>query len=96
MFAYLEFKATLCPHCGTREEDWLEDGRIKDDIKYAAVTKKCMGCAEMEMLRDNIPPDQKGVYVYLEQGNPHELQQRIAEMKVYKLYGTIDPENAFG
>ncbi|MGW4270877.1 hypothetical protein ACWEGQ_00565 [Streptomyces seoulensis] len=41
--AYLDYQKTVCPHCGTRDEDWDRGGDDQEDA-YTAVLQKCVGC----------------------------------------------------
>ncbi|MFF9287509.1 hypothetical protein [Streptomyces griseosporeus] len=33
----------MCPHCGTRYDDWDHGGEGQED-RYTAVLQKCVGC----------------------------------------------------
>ena len=41
--AYLDYQKTVCPHCGTRYEDWDHGGDGEED-QYVAVFQRCVGC----------------------------------------------------
>ena len=34
----------MCPHCGTRHEDWDHGGSDDTDDAYVAVIQRCVGC----------------------------------------------------
>lgn len=58
-------QAERCNRCGTYPEDWLEDGKLKANPPYEVDTRRCMGCAFLDEKQDEVPPEQKGVQVYL-------------------------------
>lgn len=65
--AFLRAKRELCPDCSTRERDWEADR-----FAFVSNTKRCLGCEAMELERNNIPEDAKGVKVFLE---PREVAE---------------------
>lgn len=58
--AYREYQRGVCPHCGTRAEEW--DG---DDEAYVAVASLCMGCEAIGYAQADIPADKHGAKVGL-------------------------------
>lgn len=88
VMAFLEFKAELCPRCGTRESDWVDDEkRFLDEPKYEAITHKCFGCSEINRISSTIPEGQTGVYAFLARymGGELEVNRREAEKKQREL-----------
>ncbi len=83
--AYTIFKSTLCPTCGTKDSDWVDErGHWLDDPLYEAVTVHCFGCDETERMREAIPKDRRGIYVSTQRKPPEkppEIVQREAEKK---------------
>lgn len=44
----------VCPQCGTRESEWIDDhGEYVD--AYVAVSHKCLGCEEIALKQKEIP-----------------------------------------
>ncbi len=86
VLAYEYFRFELCPHCGTKDSDWVDDkGRWLDDPLYEAVTKRCFGCEEVARLRESVPSDQKGVYTHArkkKRGEEPEILRREREMEM--------------
>lgn len=80
---FLAWKAELCPQCGTKNSDWVDDkGRLLEEPLYEAVSFKCEGCAQVEQLRDHVPDKAKGVYCFAQAynpDNPSELEKRRNE-----------------
>jgi hypothetical protein len=73
VMAYYFWSSEICPHCNTRNSDWVDDNnRFLDDPTYEMTTIKCYGCGEMERMRDSLPNDLKGVYVVPVRFDPHE------------------------
>lgn len=51
--------ATLCPRCGTRPDDWLdEEGKLKEPPPYLTRSIKCYGCASLEEDRARVDKSQ--------------------------------------
>lgn len=75
----------MCPNCGTRNEDWVDDkGRYHDELQYEPITHKCFGCDQVEQLKDTLPDDVKGVYVLLSRVNPEGQKNELARRQVEK------------
>ncbi|TXS39692.1 hypothetical protein EAO77_36100 [Streptomyces sp. t39] len=41
--AYQAYQRTVCPQCGTRDDDWDHGGDDGED-QYAVTVQKCVGC----------------------------------------------------
>ncbi|WP_371216131.1 hypothetical protein [Streptomyces sp. AD55] len=41
--AYLDYRKSVCPDCGTRYDDWDHGGEDEED-RYVATLQKCVGC----------------------------------------------------
>lgn len=49
----------MCPQCGTRETDWMdEEGDYQE--AYVAISHKCFGCEEIAMKQREIPEGRSG------------------------------------
>lgn len=57
--AYADYQRTVCPQCGTRESDWIDDAGQYTDA-YVAVTHKCFGCEEIAGKQKEVPEGQAG------------------------------------
>lgn len=58
--SYLRYKASACPGCGTRAEDWARD---KD--AFITHTEVCPGCERVEQERENDVAKRKGTRISL-------------------------------
>ena len=71
----------MCPHCGTRESEWVsEDGEYQD--AYIPVSHKCFGCEEIANKQAEIPEGKAGagVKVLLIPASLHAAQQVYEEL----------------
>jgi hypothetical protein len=88
VLAFQLYKSEICPQCGTKDEDWVDDkGRALDEPVYEAATVRCFGCQQIETLRDSIPSGQKGVYTIAKRrqiGKTPEIILRREEDKARK------------
>jgi hypothetical protein len=57
--AYEEWARGVCPQCGTREADWVDEQGDYNDA-YIATTHKCFGCEEIAMKQREIPEGRGG------------------------------------
>jgi hypothetical protein len=79
--AYADYLRGMCPQCGTRESEWVdENGEYVDS--YIAVTHNCFGCEEIAMRQKEIPDGQAGggLKVLLLPAHIHAAQQLAAEL----------------
>jgi len=58
--AYRAYVATVCPHCGTREDEWEAD-----EEAYVAMATRCPGCEALAERQAQIPPEEHGVKLSL-------------------------------
>lgn len=67
MAAYLKLERTLCPRCGTSENDWMNPAtKMMHDVpKWEAKAFRCHGCAELEQRQREVPAGEHGVRVVL-------------------------------
>lgn len=49
----------VCPQCGTRETEWIDEAGAYTDA-YIAVSHKCMGCEEIALKQKEIPEGAAG------------------------------------
>lgn len=49
----------MCPQCGTRESDWIDEHGDYADA-YVAITHKCYGCEEIAARQREIPEGRAG------------------------------------
>lgn len=62
--AYQREMAQVCPHCGTRECDWVDDEkRHHTPARLTSETYRCFGCQEMERTRKGFQGDTAGLGV---------------------------------
>jgi hypothetical protein len=56
-----------CPNCHTLPEDWVdaETNYPLETPVFAAVTRHCHGCDQIEALQNKIPKKARGAYVAL-------------------------------
>lgn len=57
--AYREYQRSVCPQCGTRESEWVDDHDMAVDA-YIAVSHKCLGCEEIALKQGEIPEGKEG------------------------------------
>lgn len=71
----------MCPQCGTRESDWLDDDGAYQEA-YVAVSHKCFGCEEITAKQAEIPEGRSGagMKVLLLPAAVHAAQQVLEEM----------------
>lgn len=66
VLAWLAAKAAVCPECGTRETDWVDNrGRYRPDPTFEASPIRCYGCAAVSTAAAKVPDGEKGVRVVL-------------------------------
>lgn len=73
----------MCPQCGTRESEWIDDdGEYSDS--YIAVTHKCFGCEEISAKQAEIPEGRAGagMKVLLIPAALHAAQQLADELGI--------------
>ena len=86
VLAYMQWKGSICPNCGTRNEDWVDErGRLLDEPKYEAATYKCYGCEQLDMLREQIPSGQKGVYAIPKEYDPNDVPEIVKRKREREL-----------
>lgn len=74
--AYAAYLKSLCPSCGTREEEW--DERVGgDEDAYRATTHRCIGCQLLADKQKTVPDgdDGHGVKVLLIPTSVHAALQ---------------------
>lgn len=79
--AYEEWQRGVCPQCGTRESEWVDEhGEYVD--AYVAVTHNCFGCEEIATRQREIPEGQAGpgLKVLLLPAHIHAAQELAAEL----------------
>jgi RNase P subunit RPR2 len=85
VMAYYIWKSEICPHCNTRNSDWVDEhNRFLDNPTYEMTTIKCFGCAEMERMRESLPSGLNGVYVVPVRYDPNaepEIARREREAR---------------
>ncbi|WP_329131552.1 hypothetical protein OG552_10505 [Streptomyces sp. NBC_01476] len=74
--AYREYLTGVCPHCGTRPEEW--EG---DDEAYVAETSLCLGCEAIGYAQADIPQTKHGAKVGLLPWAVHAARQAERELK---------------
>lgn len=72
--AYVRDKALVCNGCGTKRSEWSEDRHA-----FIAQQRRCPGCERLEMERDNVPPDAKGVQFFLVPRALAEAQDMVGD-----------------
>ncbi|WP_435606725.1 hypothetical protein [Streptomyces ardesiacus] len=81
--AYEDWLRGVCPHCGTRESEWVDDqGHYQE--AYVAVTHKCFGCEEITQRQSEIPEGKAGagMKVLLLPASVHAAQQVLDQLDV--------------
>ena len=58
--AYVRDRAEVCGGCGTKAKEWAAD-----KFAFVAQSTTCLGCEVIEMERDNVHEDAKGVRIFL-------------------------------
>lgn len=66
-----------CGGCNTQDDDWQ-----RDKFAYVGASDRCPGCEILEQEREQVPPGQKGVRVYLE---PRELAEARASAETERV-----------
>lgn len=57
--AYEDYLRSVCPQCGTREDDWIDtEGDYQE--AYVALSHKCFGCEEIAHKQAEIPEGRAG------------------------------------
>lgn len=71
----------MCPQCGTRESDWIDDQGEYTDA-YIAISHKCFGCEELAGRQSEIPEGRAGagMKVLLLPASVHAAQQLAEEL----------------
>ena len=67
VLAFLSYERSLCPECGTAEEDWIDPvtRRLRDEPMWEATTVQCHGCVELARELEFVPDHERGVRAYL-------------------------------
>lgn len=69
----------MCPQCGTRESEWIDDDGAYVDA-YIASSHKCLGCEEIANKQAEIPDGKAGAGMKVLLLPPHVIAAReIAE-----------------
>lgn len=55
--AWLAEQRETCDRCGTRESDWVHDGKALTPPKWDVDTYRCPGCAQIDRLARSIPDE---------------------------------------
>lgn len=78
--AYEEYLRSICPQCGTRESEWVdEQGNYVD--AYIAITHKCHGCEEVALKQKEIPEQAApGMKVLLLSPSVLAAQELVAQL----------------
>ena len=78
--AYQAYQHAVCPHCGTRAEEWDEHAGGDEDA-YRAVTHRCVGCQLLQDKQKTVPEgdDGHGVKVALIPTSVHQAMQFARE-----------------
>lgn len=66
----------MCPHCGTRAEDWAGD-----DEALVAERLLCLGCEAIGYAQAEVPSDKHGVKVALVPYEVHAAHQAAKDLK---------------
>lgn len=74
--AYHAYQHAVCPHCGTRAEEWDEQAGGDEDA-YRAVTHRCIGCQLIQDRQKTVPEGDEGfgVKVALIPTSVHQAMQ---------------------
>lgn len=75
----------MCPQCGTREQEWLdEQGEYQET--YVALSHKCFGCEEIAAKQAEIPEGRAGagMKVLLMPAAVLAAQQALAELTAHQ------------
>ena len=57
--AYATYARSVCPHCGTRAEEWEEELGGDEDA-YTAITHRCVGCQLLADKQRGVPQGDEG------------------------------------
>ena len=57
--AYADYLKTVCPSCGTREEEWDEKAGGDEDA-YRAISHRCVGCQLLADKQKTVPDGDEG------------------------------------
>jgi hypothetical protein len=57
--AYADYLKQVCPHCGTREQEWDENAGGDEDA-YRAITHRCIGCQLLADKQKGVPQGDEG------------------------------------
>ena len=71
----------MCPQCGTREAEWVDEQGDYQDA-YVAISHKCFGCEEIAAKQGEIPEGKAGagMKVLLLPASVHAAQQLLEEL----------------
>lgn len=58
--AWQQFERSVCPGCGTREDEWE-----RDRFAYVGDLYRCPGCEVLSQERENAPEHARGVHARL-------------------------------
>jgi hypothetical protein len=57
--AYAAYNRSVCPHCGTRVDEWDENAGGDEDA-YTAITHRCVGCQVLADKQKTVPQGDEG------------------------------------
>jgi hypothetical protein len=57
--AYATYARAVCPHCGTRAEEW-DEASGGDEDAYTAITHRCIGCQLLADKQKTVPGGDEG------------------------------------
>jgi hypothetical protein len=82
--AYAAYERSVCPQCGTRESDWLDEHGDYQEA-YVATSHKCFGCEEIAAKQQEIPegPAGAGMKVLLLPAAVHAARQLADELGIH-------------
>ena len=74
--AYADYLKQVCPHCGTRAEEWDETAGGDEDA-YRATSHRCIGCQLLADKQKTVPDGDEGhgVKVFLIPTSVHAALQ---------------------
>lgn len=80
--AYREYQRSVCPHCGTRYDDW-DHGAAGQDDAYVAVLQRCVGCqviADKQSEAASSDTDPHGLKIALVPAAAYAAQQALSDL----------------
>lgn len=72
--AYAEWKGACCSSCGTHP-DWWDKSKGGHPFAFVTETHRCPGCEIIQQEQEQVPPEAKGVTVFLIP-NPELMEAR--------------------